>query len=76
MEVNLPPDLESKLTVAAGRPAETLAREAIERAVDYDDWFIREAEKGLDQIERGQVLAHEAVGARLEQKLAAHQSRS
>jgi predicted transcriptional regulator len=79
MEVNLPPDLESKLTVAAGRrgvPAETLAREAIERAVDYDDWFIREVEKGLDQIERGQVLAHEAVGVRLEQKLAAHQSRS
>lgn len=79
MEVNLPPDLESKLTVAASRrgvPAETLAREAIERAVDYDDWFIREVEKGLEQIESGQVLTHDAVGARLEQKLAAHQSRT
>jgi predicted transcriptional regulator len=79
MEVNLPPDLESKLTVAADRrgvPAETLAREAIERAVDYDDWFIREVEKGLAQIDGGQVLTHDAVGARLEQKLAEHQPRS
>ncbi len=78
MEVNLPRDLESKLTLAAGRrgvPAETLAREAIERAVDYDEWFIREVEKGLAQIDAGQVLTHDAVGTRLEQKLAGHQSR-
>jgi predicted transcriptional regulator len=79
MEVHLPPDLEGKLARAADRrgvPAETLAREAIERAVDYDDWFIREVEKGLDQIESGQVLTHEAVGARLEQKLAGRQPHS
>lgn len=79
MKVHLPPDLESKLARAADRrgvPAETLAREAIERAVDYDDWFIREVDKGLDQIERGQVLTHEAVGTRLEQKLVDHQPRS
>ena len=52
-----------------------LAREAIERAVDYDDWFVREVEKGLAQIDAGQVLTHEAVGDRLEQKLTEHQSR-
>ena len=78
MEVNLSPDLEGKLAQAAGRrgvSAEHLIREAIERAVDYDDWFIREVEKGLAQIDAGQVLTHEAVGARLEQKLAEHQSR-
>jgi predicted transcriptional regulator len=78
MEVNLSPDLASKLARAAGRrgiSAERLAQEAIERAVDYDDWFIREVEKGLAQIDAGQVLTHEAVGARLEQKLAEHQSR-
>jgi predicted transcriptional regulator len=70
--------LEGKLARAAGRrgvSAELLIREAIERAVDYDDWFIREIEKGLAQIDDGQLLTHEAVGARLEQKLAEHQSR-
>lgn len=78
MEVNLSPDLEGKLARAAGRrgiSADVLIREAIERAVDYDDWFIREVEKGLAQIDAGQVLTHDAVGARLEQKLAEHQSR-
>ena len=78
MEVNLSPDLEGKLARAEGRrgiSAELLIREAIERAVDYDDWFIREVEKGLAQIDAGQVLTHDAVGARLEQKLAEHQSR-
>jgi predicted transcriptional regulator len=78
MEVNLSPDLEDKLARAARRrgvSAETLIREAIERAVDYDEWFIREVEKGLAQIDAGQVLTHEAVGTRLEQRLADHQSR-
>jgi predicted transcriptional regulator len=49
-----------------------LAREAIERFVDYDEWFIREVEKGLAQIERGQVLSHKEVGARLEKLLRKH----
>ena len=78
MEVNLSPDLEGKLARAAGRrgvSADVLIREAIERAVDYEDWFIREVEKGLAQIDAGQVLTHDAVGARLEQKLDEHQSR-
>ena len=78
MEVKLSPDLEGKLAREAGRrgvSADVLIREAIERAVDYDDWFVREVEKGLAQIEAGEVLTHEAVGARLEQRLAEHQSR-
>jgi predicted transcriptional regulator len=78
MEVNLSPDLEGKLSRAAGRrgiSTELLIREAIERAVDYDDWFIREVERGLAQVDAGEILTHESVGARLEQKLAEHQSR-
>jgi predicted transcriptional regulator len=78
MEVKLSPDLEGKLTLAAGRRGvspEVLIREAIERAVDYDDWLIREVEKGLAQVDAGQVLTHDAVGRRLDQKVAEQQSR-
>ena len=78
MEVKLSPDLEGKVARAADRrgvSADVLVREAIERAVDYDDWFIREVDKGLAQIDTGQVLTHDEVGASLEQKLAEHQSR-
>ena len=72
MELNVPPDFETKLARAAdrrGMAAEALVLEAIERAVEYDDWFLGEVEKGLAQIERGDVLTHEEVGARLERRL-------
>ena len=77
MEVHLNPDLEAKLERLAaerGRNVEVLAREAIERLVDYDEWFIREVEKGLSQIDRGEVLTHEEVGLRIEKLLAQKQS--
>ena len=50
MELNVPPDLEVKLARAAdrrGMAAEALVLEAIERTVEYDDWFLREVDKGL-----------------------------
>ena len=78
MEVTLSPDLQAKLTCVArdrGTDAQALAREAIERLVDYDDWFLREVEKGLAQIERGETLGHEDVGVRLEQRLSDKRSR-
>jgi predicted transcriptional regulator len=68
MEVHLEPDVKAKLTRLAaerGRDPEMLTREAIESFVSYDEWFIREVEKGLAQIDRGETLSHEEVGARL-----------
>jgi predicted transcriptional regulator len=72
MEVTLSPELHAKLTRIAherGTDSQALARGAIERLVDDDDWFIREVEKGLAQIDRGETLSHEEVGARLEKRL-------
>jgi predicted transcriptional regulator len=78
MEVTLSADLQAKLTRIAqerGTDAEALAREAIERMVDCDDWFVREVEKGLAQVERGETLSHDEVGARLEGQLTDKQPR-
>ena len=79
MEVHLKPDIEAKLTriaAARGSDAELLAREAIERFVDYDEWFIREVEKGMAAADRGELLTHEEVGTRLEKLLAEKQFRA
>lgn len=73
MEVHLSPDLEAKLTRVAdqrGCDAAALAREAIERLVDYDEWFLRAVDQGLAQVDSGHVLTHEAVGARLAARVA------
>lgn len=48
MEIDLSPELQAKLTrLAADRGSDTgtLVQEAIERFVDYDEWFLREVER-------------------------------
>ena len=58
------PDLQEKLSRIAtqqGRAAETLVREAVERLVDYDDWFLQEVDKGLAAADRGEFIEHDAV---------------
>ncbi len=77
MEVHLTPDLQAKLSRLAdqqGRNTESLVQEVVARFVDYDEWFIREVEKGLASADRGELLTHEEVGARLEKLIAEKQS--
>ena len=72
MEVTLSPEQQAKLARLAeerGTDAQALTREAIERLLDYDDWFVREVEKGLSQVDGGRTLAHDEVGSRLEKHL-------
>ena len=79
MEVNLSPELQARLERLAaqqGRNSESLVREAIERLINYDDWFIREVEKGLAQVARGEVLEHEEVAARMEKLISKKQRRT
>ena len=77
MEVHLNPDMQAKLARLAaeqGRNTEALVQEAIARFVDYDDWFIREVEKGLASADRGELLTHEDVGAWLEKLIVEKQA--
>jgi predicted transcriptional regulator len=65
MEVRLTPDLEGKLNRMAsehGRDREALVLEAVERMVDYDEWFIGEVKKGLGAADRGEFIEHEDIG--------------
>ena len=71
MEVLLKPELASKLSRIAedqGRSTEALVEEAVERLVDYDDWFLREVQKGLDAADRGELLEHEDVRALIDRR--------
>jgi len=70
MEVNLNPDLQARLAHLAAQEGRD------ERLVDYDDWFIREVDKSLSQLEQGKVLTHEQVGARIEGLMTQKQSRA
>lgn len=43
--------------------------------MDFDDWFLREVEAGLAQVDADQTLTHDAVGERLAKKVAEHDAR-
>lgn len=64
MEVPLTPDLQAKLSRLAaqqGRPTEALVAEAVERMVNYDEWFMQEVQKGLGAADRGEFKDHDDV---------------
>ena len=65
MNIQLNPDLEAKLArLAAERGSDTqaLVQEAIERLVDYDEWFVREIEKDPTAADRSMFTEHEDIG--------------
>ena len=71
MEVPLTPDLQAKLSRLAaqqGRASEALVIEAVERLLGYDDWFLREVEKGLAAADRGELRDHHEVGKVIQQR--------
>ncbi len=64
MEVRLKADLQAKLARLAseqGRDSESLVVEAVERMVNYDEWFMQEVENGLAAASRGEFVDHADV---------------
>ena len=71
MEVLLNAELQAKLTRMAaqqGRATESLVVEAVERMVNYDEWFLREVEKGLAEADRGALVDHAEVKKLVEKR--------
>ncbi len=64
MEVNFTPDLQTKLSrLAAQRDCmlETLVKEAVDRLIDYEDWFLKEVDQGIAATHRGEFIAHSEI---------------
>ena len=71
MDVPLNADLEAKLSrlaVQQGRASEALVVQAIERLVNYDEWFLREVDRGLAAADRGELVDHADVRKMIDQR--------
>ncbi len=69
MELHLPPDKEARLQQMAartGRNAEQVVEEAVDKMLEYDDAFVTAVEEGIAQADRGELLEHDEVVARIE----------
>lgn len=72
MEVHFTPELEAKLDRIAEancRDAGEYVRQLVETYVDHDSWFREKVTASLEQLDRGEFLTHEEVGAQLEKIL-------
>ena len=71
MNLQVPPELEAKLTRLAaetGRTADQVAIDLLASSVDHDEWFRGEVEKGRASAGEGRLLEHDDVVARMDQR--------
>jgi predicted transcriptional regulator len=79
MEINLTPEQEALLRQVAARTGQNTAQviqEAVDRLLDHDTWFIREVEQGQLQAAEGNLIEHDDVVARIQERLQKKQSPS
>ena len=68
MEVHFTPELQAKLDRIAAdihSGADEYVQLLVEQYVDHDVWFRRRVAGSLEQLDRGEFLTHEQVGARM-----------
>jgi predicted transcriptional regulator len=71
MNLQVPPELEAKLTRLAaetGRTADQVALDLLANSMDHDEWFRAEIEKGRAAAGEGRLLEHDDVAARLDRR--------
>ena len=71
MNLQLPPDLEAKLTRRAaedGRTIDQVALDLLTSSVEHDEWFRGEVEKGIAAANEGRLIEHDEVALRMERR--------
>ena len=69
MEVHFAPELQAKLDRVAAenqRGADEYVQQLVESYLDHDAWFRQKVTASLDKLDRGESVAHDEVGARLQ----------
>jgi predicted transcriptional regulator len=68
MEVHFNTDLQTKVNRIAAEnqsDADEYVQQLVEHYVDHDAWFRQKVKVGLEQLDRGEYIAHEEVGERI-----------
>ena len=71
MNLQVPPELEAKLTRLAaesGRSVDQVALDLLASSIDHDDCFRSEVEKGRAIAREGRLLEHDDVAAHMDRR--------
>jgi predicted transcriptional regulator len=52
------------LANALSRSRSWVIKQAIDRFLDYEEWYVQEVKEGLAEVERGDIASDEEVAAR------------
>jgi predicted transcriptional regulator len=69
MEVHFPPDVEARLqqvAAAHGKDAEQLVKDTVARMLENQTRFIAGVQRGVQQADRGELVEHQEVLARID----------
>jgi predicted transcriptional regulator len=71
MNLQVPPELEAKLTRLAtetGRSVDQVALDLLSSSIDHDEWFRAKVEKGGASARAGRLIDHGDVAARMDRR--------
>lgn len=71
MNLQVPPELEAKLTRLAtetGRTVDQVALDLLASSMDHDEWFRAEVEKGRASANEGRMVEHDEVVSRMDRR--------
>jgi predicted transcriptional regulator len=71
MNLQVPPELEAKLTRLAtetGRTVDQVALDLLASSMDHDEWFRVEVEKGRASASEGRLVEHDEVVSRMDRR--------
>lgn len=71
MNLQVPPELEAKLTRLAaetGRSVDQVALDLLASSIDHEEWFLSEVEKGRASAREGRLLEHDDIAARMDRR--------
>ena len=50
-----------KLSIATKRTPEVVLKSALDKGLDYEEWFLKQVDAGIAEADRGDLIGHEEV---------------
>jgi len=58
-----------RVAAAMDRPRAWVVDQAIDRFLEYEEWFVRQVDRGIVQADRGDLVPHDDVMAELKARM-------
>jgi predicted transcriptional regulator len=50
-----------KISIATKRKPEVVLKSALNKGLDYEEWFMNQVQAGIEEADRGELIGHEEL---------------